>query len=333
MAPVVVSHAPVHAPNPVAAADCRMPRRGRGARGGPPDGRAPPGHPPDGGGRRLPTLGRMGKKKRKVAEPAPFTTPLFDAHTHLASCGARDKGEIAALMDRAAAAGVVGVCTVGDGMPETELAVAAAHLHPDVWAAAAVHPTRAGELDDAARDRLAELARDDRVVAVGETGLDWYWVGKLDDCAAPDVQEEALRWHMELSRDVGKPLMIHNRDADADLMRVLAGYDGEVILHCFSSPIDVAREAMARGYVLSFTGNVTFKRNDDLRRAVAEADPTRLLVETDAPYMTAEPFRGARNEPQFIGHQARCMAEVRGVAPEEMARQLTDNARRIYGLV
>ena len=274
----------------------------------------------------------MGKKKRKIAEPAPFTTPLFDAHTHLASCGARDAESIAELMDRAAAAGVVGFCTIGDGMPETELAVAAAHLHPRVWAAAAIHPTRANELDDAARARLSELARDDRVVAIGETGLDWYWVGQMEGCAEPDVQEEALRWHMELAGDVGKPLMIHNRDADADLMRVLADFDGTVILHCFSSPIDVAREAINRGYVLSFTGNVTFKRNDELRQAVAEADADKLLVETDAPYMTAEPFRGARNEPQFIGHQARCMAEARGIGADEMAEQLTANARRIYGL-
>lgn len=277
-------------------------------------------------------LAPMGKKKRPVAEPAPRVAPLFDAHTHLASCGARDAESIAVLMDRAAAAGVAGVCTVGDGLPETELAVAASQSHPRVWAAAAIHPTRAGELDDATRTRLAELAAMDRVVAVGETGLDEYWIGKMDECAPLDVQVEALHWHMGLAVDVGKPLMIHNRDADATLMRELDGYDHPVILHCFSSPIDVAREALDRGYVLSFTGNVTFKRNDDLRRAVAEAPAEQLLVETDAPYMTAEPFRGARNEPAFVGWQARCMAEARGIPAEEMVAQLTANAERIYGI-
>lgn len=125
----------------------------------------------------------MGKRKRKIAEPAEYLTPLFDAHTHLASCGAQTPEEIAALMDRAAAAGVVGVCTVGDGMPETELAFAAAHAHPNVWAAAAIHPTRAHELDDDAKTRLTEMAADPRVVAVGETGLDWYWLDSLDGCA------------------------------------------------------------------------------------------------------------------------------------------------------
>lgn len=277
-------------------------------------------------------LATMGKKKRPVAEPAPYVAPLFDAHTHLASCGARDEASIAALMDRAMAAGVAGVCTIGDGMEETELAAAAAELHPRVWAAAAIHPTRAGELDDVARARLSELARRDRVVAIGETGLDEYWIGEMDDCAPLDVQIEALKWHMGLAADVGKPLMIHNRDADENLMRELDGYSNTVILHCFSSPIAVAREALERGYVLSFTGNVTFKRNADLRLAVEEAPAEQLLVETDAPYMTAEPFRGARNESTFIGWQARLMAEVRGVAPEEMAAQLTANAERIYGI-
>lgn len=274
----------------------------------------------------------MSKRKRKVAEPAEFVTPLFDAHTHLASCGVRTPEEIAELMQRAQAAGVVGVCTVGDGMPETELAFAAAHAHERVWAAAAIHPTRAGELDDEARARLTEMAADPRVVAIGETGLDWYWLDSLDGCATKPQQLEALQWHMGLAADVGKPLMIHNRDADEDLLAALDGYDNTVILHCFSSPIEVAREALARGYVLSFTGNVTFKRNDFLRQAVAEAPAEQLLVETDAPYMTAEPFRGARNEPTFIGHQARAMAEARGMGAQEMAELLTANARRIYGI-
>lgn len=274
----------------------------------------------------------MSRKKRPVARPAAPMGPLFDAHTHLASCGARDDAAVAALMDRAAAAGVAGVCTVGDGLAETELAAAAARGHDRVWAATAIHPTRAGELDEAARARLAELAAEPRVVAVGETGLDWYWLGKLDGCADRGTQLEALRWHMDLARDVGKPLMIHNREADDDLLAALGGYDHPVILHCFSSPLAVAREALGRGYVLSFTGNVTFKRNDHLRAAVAEAPAGQLLVETDAPYMTAEPHRGARNEPALIGHQVRCMAEVRGVAAEEMAELLTGNAARIYGI-
>ena len=124
----------------------------------------------------------MGKRKRKIAEPAEYLTPLFDAHTHLASCGAQTPEEIAALMDRAAAAGVVGVCTVGDGMPETELAFAAAHAHPNVWAAAAIHPTRAQELDDDAKARLTEMAADPRVWPWGRR--DWIGTGWIPSTAA-----------------------------------------------------------------------------------------------------------------------------------------------------
>ena len=273
----------------------------------------------------------MGKRKRPVAEPAEYLTPLFDAHTHLASSGASEPAQIAELMQRAEAAGVVGVCTVGDGMPETELAFAAAQAHPRVWAATAIHPTRAHELDDAARARLVEMAQHPRVVAIGETGLDWYWLGS-DGCASKEEQFRSLQWHMDLAAQVAKPLMIHNRDADADLMAALGDYDNTVILHCFSSPLEVAEQALERGYVLSFAGNVTFKRNEHLRAAVAKAPAEQLLVETDAPYMTAEPFRGARNEPAFIGHQVRAMATARAISAEEMAQQLADNAARVYGI-
>jgi TatD DNase family protein len=128
--------------------------------------------------------------------------------------------------------------------------------------------------------------------------------------------------------------MIHNREADADLMRVL-GDDPQpkhTILHCFSSPLEVAKEALDRGYVLSFAGNVTFKRNEEMREAVRIAPIEQLLVETDAPYMTPEPFRGARNESALIGHQAQCMAGVRGMAVEDLAEALSKNFDRVYGL-
>ncbi len=274
----------------------------------------------------------MAKKKRPEPQPAPKFGPLFDAHTHLASCGARSADQVQALLDRAADAGVVGVCTIGDGLEETELAYAAAHADPRVWAATAIHPTRAGELDDEAKTRLSEMARDPRVVAIGETGLDWYWIGKKEGVASREQQIEAMQWHAELARAVNKPLMIHNREADADLLDQLQNFEGTVILHCFSSPLEVAHEAIDRGYILSFTGNVTFKRNDDLRQAVADAPLENLLVETDAPYMTPEPYRGTRNEPTYIGWQVRTMAEARGMEPAEMAQQLVDNACRIYGV-
>ncbi|HJE90108.1 MAG TPA: TatD family hydrolase [Dietzia timorensis] len=277
----------------------------------------------------------MGKKKpRPTPIPPEPLGSLFDAHTHLWSCGARTRDEVRAIMDRAVATGVGTVCNVGDGIEETRQAVAATQWDERVVAAVAVHPTKSQQLTEEVRAELTELAGHKRVVAIGECGLDWYWLDKDETTADKDTQIEALHWHIDLAKKLDKPLMIHNREADEDLMRELksAGEPGTVILHCFSSPIEVAREALDRGYVLSFAGNSTFPANEHLRQACAEAPAEQILIETDAPFMTPVPFRGARNEPQYIGHTARELAKARGMDAEDFASQTTINARRIYGL-
>ena len=275
------------------------------------------------------------KKPRPTPVPAEPIPGLIDAHTHLASCGARSAEEVDAFVQRAVAAGVERICTVGDGLEEAELALQAAHFNERVFAACAIHPTRAQELDDAARARLTDMAADERCVAVGETGIDTYWLKHDAEGTAPlEVQEEAFRWHIDLACESGKALMIHNREGDAEMMRILdsAPRPEHVILHCFSSPLDVAREAIERGYVLSFAGNVTFKRNDQLREAAALAPAGQLLVETDAPYMTPEPFRGAKNEPSLIGHTAKVVAEARGMEVADVAREIAETFSRVYGV-
>lgn len=275
------------------------------------------------------------KKPRPTPVPAEPIAGLIDAHTHLASCGARSAEEVDAFVERALAAGVERICTVGDGLEEAELALQAAHFNERVFAACAIHPTRAHELDDAARARLTEMAADERCVAVGETGIDTYWLKHDAEGTAPlEVQEEAFRWHIDLACESGKALMIHNREGDAEMLRILdsAPRPEHVILHCFSSPLDVAREAIERGYVLSFAGNVTFKRNDQLREAAALASAGQLLVETDAPYMTPEPFRGAKNEPSLIGHTAKVVAEARGMEVADVAREIAETFSRVYGV-
>lgn len=275
------------------------------------------------------------KKPRPTPVPAEPIAGLVDAHTHLASCGARTAEEIDAFVQRAVAAGVERICTVGDGLDEAELALQAAHLNERVFAACAIHPTRAHELDDDARARLQTMAADARCVAVGETGIDTYWIKHDAERTAPlDVQEEAFRFHIDLACESGKALMIHNREGDAEIMRILddAPRPEHVILHCFSSPLDVAREAIERGYVLSFAGNVTFKRNEELREAARLAPAGQLLVETDAPYMTPEPFRGARNEPSLIGHTAKVLAEIRDMDVADVARDISETFSHVYGV-
>lgn len=275
------------------------------------------------------------KKPRPTPVPAERIAGLVDAHTHLASAKARTQEEVDAIVGRAAEAGVERICTVGDGLAEAELALQAAHFNDRVWAACAIHPTRAHELDDVARARLTEMVADPRCVAVGETGIDTYWLTHDPERTAPlEVQEEALRWHIDLANSSGKALMLHNREGDEDLLRILADAPTPqtVILHCFSSPLETAKEALERGYVLSFAGNVTFKRNDQLRAAAALAPEGQLLIETDAPYMTPEPFRGSRNEPALIGHTALAVAEARGMAVEKLAEEVTATFRRVYGV-
>ena len=275
------------------------------------------------------------KKPRPTPVPAESIASLIDAHTHLASCGARTKDEVDAFVERALAAGVERICTVGDGLDEAELALQAAHFNERVFAACAIHPTRAHELDRDARARLTEMAADERCVAVGETGIDTYWLKHDAEGTAPlEVQEEAFRWHIDLACETGKALMIHNREGDAEMMRILdsAPRPNHVILHCFSSPLDVAREAIERGYVLSFAGNVTFKRNEELREAAALAPVGQLLVETDAPYMTPEPYRGAKNEPALIGHTAKVVAQARGMEVADVAREIAETFSRVYGV-
>ena len=271
------------------------------------------------------------KKPRPIPVPAQFIPGLIDAHTHLTSC----RDDIATLVARAGEAGVDKLCTVGDGLEEAGLALDTARRFDNVWAACAIHPTKADQLDDEARIRLTEMVADPACVAVGETGLDTYWITHdPENTANLETQEEALRWHIDLSVSSGKTLMLHNREADADLMRVLADAPTapNTILHCFSSPLETAREALDRGYVLSFAGNVTFKRNEELREVARLAPVEQILIETDAPYMTPEPFRGSRNEPSLIGHTALCLAEVRGMAVEELAEALGTNFDRVYGL-
>ncbi|WP_328813223.1 TatD family hydrolase [Rhodococcus sp. NBC_00297] len=265
--------------------------------------------------------------------PTPLA-PLVDAHTHLDACGATDAASVAAILDRSESVGVGRVVTVADDLDAARFAVAAAHWDSRVYAATAIHPTRANVLTDEVRAEIERLARDPRTVAVGETGLDYYWPGKLDGCASVEEQVDGFRWHIDLAKRVGKPLMIHNRDADHDVLAVLLdeGAPETVIFHCFSSGPEMAQVCVDAGYVLSFSGTVSFKNSHELREAAQVVPDGQYLLETDAPFLTPHPFRGAPNEPYCLPYTARALADATGRTAEDVAASATATAERVYRL-
>ena len=274
---------------------------------------------------------------RRQGEPPPIPdplAPLVDAHTHLDACGATDAGDVHAILDRAEAAGVGAVVTIADDLASARWAVQAADWDPRVYAAVALHPTRANALTEEARTVLERLAEHPRVVAIGETGMDMYWPGRLQGCAEPAEQREAFAWHIDLAKRTGKPLMIHNRDADTDVLDVLRaeGAPETVIFHCFSSGAEMARTCVAAGWLLSLSGTVSFRNAHELRKAAALIPPQQLLVETDAPFLTPHPYRGAPNEPYCLPYTVRALADIVGRPAETIAEESSATAERAYGL-
>jgi TatD DNase family protein len=265
--------------------------------------------------------------------PEPLA-PLIDAHTHLDACGATDADSVRDILDRAGSVGVEAVVTIADDLASARWAVQAAEWDPRVYAAVALHPTRAAALDASARAELEQLAAHPRVVAIGETGMDLYWPGRLEGCADPDTQREAFAWHIDLAKRTGKPLMIHNRDADSAVLEMLRseGPPECVIFHCFSSGAEMARTCVDSGWYLSLSGTVSFKNAHELREAAALIPDDQLLVETDAPFLTPHPYRGAPNEPYCLPYTVRALAQIVGDSAENLARNTTANTRMVYYL-
>ncbi|MBJ7463455.1 MAG: TatD family hydrolase [Mycolicibacterium sp.] len=276
----------------------------------------------------------MSAKREKPPVPEPLT-PLIDAHTHLDACGAETADDVRAILDRAGSAGVQAVVTIADDLDAARWAARAAEWDPRVYAAVALHPTRANALDDAAKAELEALAAAPRVVAVGETGMDMYWPGRLEGCADPAEQREGFAWHIDLAKRTGKPLMIHNRDADAEVLDVLRaeGAPETVIFHCFSSDAAMARICAAHGWMVSLSGTVSFRNAHALREAATVVPAELLLVETDAPFLTPHPFRGAPNESYCLPYTVRALADVLDRPAVELAEITTANAMRVYELV
>jgi TatD DNase family protein len=275
------------------------------------------------------------KSPQRERPPAPEPLePLIDAHTHLDACGASDAEDVHAILDRAEAVGVRAVVTIADDLASAQWVTQAADWDHRVYAAVALHPTRANALTAEARAELERLATHPRVVAIGETGIDLYWPGRLEGCAEPAQQREAFAWHIDLAKRTGKPLMIHNRDADAEVLDVLRaeGPPDTVIFHCFSSGPEMARVCVDEGWLLSLSGTVSFKNATALREAARLIPRGQLLVETDAPFLTPHPYRGAPNESYCLPYTVRALAEVVDRPAVDVARETSANAIDAYGI-
>jgi TatD DNase family protein len=253
---------------------------------------------------------------------------LVDTHAHLHD-PAFD-ADRADVLGRARAAGVGRVLTIGTDVPTSEAAVALAAAEPDVFAAVGIHPHDAAGADDAALARIAALARAPKVVAIGEIGLDYY-----RDHSPRPAQRRALAAQLALARGLGKPVLLHCREAHADLLDLcaaegLAAAGG--ILHCFSGDLEVARRGLALGLLLSIAGPVTYPNARRLPEVVRGVPLDALVLETDCPYLPPQPWRGRRNEPAYLGATAARVAELRGVPVTVLARETTRTACRRLGL-
>jgi len=252
---------------------------------------------------------------------------LIDSHCHLDHW---EEAEWPGLIERAKAAGVGELVTIGTRYEQSLRMREFASHTPDVWCTVGIHPLSAAEDPVPDPEALAEIARHPKVIGVGEAGLDYFY-----DRAPRDVQEASFRAQIRAARLAGVPICIHARDADADISRILRdereiGGWFDFLLHCFSSGRGLAEDAIAIGGYVSFSGILTFPKSQEIRDIARDLPIDRLLVETDAPYLAPVPFRGKRNEPSYVVHTARVLANVRGVSEEEIFEVTTGNFRRLF---
>lgn len=244
---------------------------------------------------------------------------MIDTHAHLDAFEDADEA-----IERARAAGVRRILTVGTDAERWPRALELAERHDEVFAILGIHPHEsAGDSSVAA---LQDALSSPRAVAVGETGLDFY-----RDYAPRARQQERFDAQLTLARDLGKPVVIHTRAADDDVATALERHDGTVILHCFSSP-RLLPPALEHGWYVSFAGNVTYKNASDLRLAATQVPRERLLAETDSPYLAPQERRGRRNEPAYVVHTLAALAAARGDDPDELEAAIDENAARAFGL-
>lgn len=258
---------------------------------------------------------------------------FVDSHAHLD--GPEFDADRDDVIQRARDAGVSAILNVGTGDPNSgalERAVELAEKHANIFASVGTHPHDARLFDDAAEQRIANLVRQSpRVIAWGEIGLDFHY-----DNSPRDVQMHVFRRQLQLAREARLPVIIHTREAEAETVAILqsewAGTGIPGIMHCFSGSLALAQQTLELGFLISFSGIVTFKKADDLRAIAAQVPLDRLLIETDCPFLAPVPFRGKRNEPAYVVEVARCLAELRDLEIDEMAQLTSANCAKVFNL-
>lgn len=258
------------------------------------------------------------------------TQMLIDSHCHLDFPDFAD--ELDEVMARARAAGIDRLVTISTRVRRQRALLAITERFPDVYCSIGTHPHYAHEEADVSLAELVAATRAEKVVAIGEAGLDYHY-----DNSPREAQERGFRTHIGAAREAGLPLVIHSREADDDTARILEEEMGRgafaAVLHCFTGGRELARRAIALGHCISFTGILTFKNSEDLRAIAAELPEDRILVETDAPYLAPGKYRGKRNEPAYMVETAKVLAEVRGVSFDTIAKQSTANFYRLFAKV
>ncbi|OAS85736.1 MULTISPECIES: TatD family hydrolase [Metabacillus] len=253
---------------------------------------------------------------------------LFDSHAHLNAI--QYEKDIVEVIQRAKDEKVTHIVVVGFDRETISKAMELTDQYDMIYAAVGWHPVDAIDMTEEDLNWIKQLALHPKVVAIGEMGLDYYW-----DKSPKDIQKEVFRKQIQLAKEVKLPIIIHNRDATEDVVRILQEENAsEVggIMHCFTGSLEVAKQCMDMNFYISFGGPVTFKNAKKPKEVVKEIPMDRLLIETDCPYLTPHPFRGKRNEPSYVKYVAEQIAELRGVTLEEIGTKTSDNARKLFGI-
>ncbi|MBZ5751156.1 MULTISPECIES: TatD family hydrolase [Metabacillus] len=253
---------------------------------------------------------------------------LFDTHAHLNAIQYEE--DIVEVIQRAKSENVTHIVVVGFDKDTIKKAMELTDQYDMIYAAVGWHPVDAIDMTDDDLKWIKELASHPKVVAIGEMGLDYYW-----DKSPKDIQKQVFRKQIQLAREVQLPIIIHNREATEDVIKILQEENASEVggvMHCFTGSLEVAKQCMDMNFYISFGGPVTFKNAKKPKEVAAEIPMDRILIETDCPYLTPHPFRGKRNEPSYVKYVAEQIATLKEVSVEEIARKTSDNAMRLFGI-